>query len=82
MVSRVDAAIRVAAGAAVVGLAVVAGAVSFDHMQELAERHGQHGWRSYAFRISVDGLEIVASLVLLADHRARRRGSAVLRGPR
>ena len=57
--SRVDTAIRVAAGAAVVGLAVVAGAVSFDHMQELAQRHGQHGWRSYAFPISVDGLEIV-----------------------
>jgi len=54
------------------GLAVVAGAVSFAHMRELALRHDQLGWKSYAFPISVDGLEIVASLYLVAQRRAGR----------
>ncbi|GIE99470.1 hypothetical protein Ari01nite_69350 [Paractinoplanes rishiriensis] len=54
------------------GLAVVAGAISFDHMRELATHHDQTGWKSYAFPISVDGLEIVASLYLVAQRRAGR----------
>jgi hypothetical protein len=54
------------------GLAVVAGAISFDHMRDLATLHDQTGWKSYAFPISVDGLEIVASLYLVAQRRAGR----------
>ena len=54
------------------GLAVVAGAISFDHMRELATHHDQSGWKSLAFPISVDGLEIVASLYLVAQRRAER----------
>ncbi len=38
-----------------------------------AEQHGETGWRAHAFPLSVDGIEIVASLVLLADRRAGRR---------
>jgi len=53
-------------------LAIVAGAISFAHMRELATHHDQLGWKSYAFPISVDGLEIVASLYLVAQRRARR----------
>jgi len=56
----------------VAGLAVVAGAISFAHMRELATHHDQLGWKSYAFPISVDGLEIVASLYLVAQRRAGR----------
>ncbi|GAA1886061.1 DUF2637 domain-containing protein [Asanoa iriomotensis] len=56
----------------VAGLAIVAGAISFAHMRELATHHGQLGWKSYAFPISVDGLEIVASLYLVAQRRAGR----------
>ncbi|BCB92015.1 DUF2637 domain-containing protein [Phytohabitans suffuscus] len=56
----------------VAGLAIVAGAVSFSHMQELAIDHHQLGWKSYAFPVSVDGLEIVASLYLVAQRRAGR----------
>lgn len=55
-----------------VGLAPVSGAISFDHMRELAQRHGQLGWRAYAFPISVDGLEIVASLYIVAQRRVGR----------
>ena len=53
-------------------LAFVAGAISFSHMRELALDHGQLGWKSYAFPVSVDGLEIVASLYLVAQRRAGR----------
>lgn len=61
------------AAATVTGLAGVAGALSYSHMRELAEDHGQAGWHAHAFPLSVDGIEIVASLVLLADRRAGRR---------
>ncbi len=54
------------------GLAAVAGAVSFAHMQELATAHDQLGWKSYAFPVSVDGLEVVASFYLVAARRAGR----------
>src|SRR6185437_6380979 len=33
----------------------------------------QAGWHAHAFPLSVDGIEIVASLVLLTDHRHGRR---------
>jgi hypothetical protein len=71
--SAVDRAIVGAAGATVVGLAGVAGAISYSHMAELARLHGEVGWRSHAFPVSVDGIEVVASLVLLAHRRAGTR---------
>jgi hypothetical protein len=71
--SQVDTAIRVAAGVTVVGLAGIAGAISYSHMVQLAHAHGESGWRGHMFPLSVDGIEIVASLVLLADRRAGRR---------
>src|SRR5436190_5206884 len=71
--SAVDKGIVGAAGATVVGLAGVAGAISYSHMAELARLHGEVGWRSHAFPVSVDGIEVVASLVLLAHRRAGTR---------
>jgi Protein of unknown function (DUF2637) len=72
-VSRADGAIRTAAGVTVVALAGIAGAISYSHMTALAHVHGEQGWRSHMFPLSVDGIEVVASLVLLADKRAGRR---------
>jgi len=72
-VSRADGAIRTAAGVTVVALAGIAGAISYSHMTELAHVHGEQGWRTHMFPLSVDGIEVVASLVLLADKRAGRR---------
>ena len=66
----VDRAIAGAAGATVVVLAGVAGAISYSHMIELARLHGEVGWRVHAFPVSVDGIEVVASMVLLAHRRA------------
>jgi hypothetical protein len=62
---------------AVAGLAIVAGAISFAQMTELAIKHGQTGWKAYAFPVSVDGLEIVASLYLVVQCRAGRPTSCV-----
>jgi hypothetical protein len=61
------------AAATVAGLAGAAGALSYSHMRQLAQDHGQAGWHAHAFPLSVDGVEIVASLVLLADRQAGRR---------
>jgi len=62
-----------AAGSTVALLAGVAGAISYSHMAELARLHGEVGWRAHAFPVSVDGIEVVASLVLLAHRRAGTR---------
>lgn len=61
------------AAATVVALAGIAGAISYSHMRQLAQDHGQARWHAHAFPLSVDGVEIVASLVLLAGRRAGRR---------
>ena len=71
MKTRTDKVLLILTALFVAGLAVVAGAISFAHMRELATHHDQVGWKSYAFPISVDGLEIVASLYLVAQRRAR-----------
>jgi hypothetical protein len=70
--NRTDALFLILTGVFVAALAVVAGAISFAHMVELAGRHDQTGWKAYGFPVSVDGLEIVASLYLVARHRAGR----------
>jgi hypothetical protein len=62
-----------AAGATVAGLAGIAGAMSYSHTRLLAAAHGDAGWHAHAFPLSVDGVEMVASLVLLADRRAGRK---------
>jgi hypothetical protein len=76
--TRTDRAILVTACAAVAVLAVVAGAVSYAHMRALADRHGETGWQGHAFPVSVDGIEVVASLVLLADRRLGRRSDVLV----
>src|SRR5215471_18152105 len=71
-VRRTDTGIRAAAGVTVVALAGIAGAVSYSHMRELATAHGETGWQAHTFPLSVDGVEIEAYLVLLADRRTGR----------
>jgi Protein of unknown function (DUF2637) len=69
---RADTCIRAAAGVTVAGLAGIAGAISY--MRELAAAHGEIGWQAHAFPLSVNGIEIVAPLVLLARMLEHRRG--------
>lgn len=70
---RADKWISRAAAATVAGLTGIAGAISYSHMRQLAATHGDVGWHAHAFPLSVDGVEIVVSLVLLADRRAGRK---------
>ncbi|MEU1244199.1 DUF2637 domain-containing protein [Micromonospora parva] len=70
--SLTDLVITTAATLTTLGLAGVAGAVSYDHLRELAESRGEHGWKAHAFPLTVDGIEVVATLAILADRRAGR----------
>ncbi|MEU7802457.1 DUF2637 domain-containing protein [Micromonospora arborensis] len=74
--SLTDLVITTAATLTTLGLAGVAGAVSYDHLRELAESRGEHGWKAHAFPLTVDGIEVVATLAILADRRAGRPSGA------
>lgn len=64
---------RVFAVLIIVILGVAAGAMSYYHMRHLAELHGETGWRAHVFPITVDGVEITASVILFLDRLAGRK---------
>jgi hypothetical protein len=51
--------------------AVIAGALSFAHLHDLADAAGQHGWKSWAYPISVDLLLVAAWRRLRSRHTDR-----------
>jgi pyruvate/2-oxoglutarate dehydrogenase complex dihydrolipoamide acyltransferase (E2) component len=53
---------------AVLVQAVIAGALSFAHLHDLAAAAGQHGWKAWAYPISVDLLMVVAWRRLRSGH--------------
>ncbi|MFD5937932.1 DUF2637 domain-containing protein [Streptomyces griseus] len=57
---------------AVLVQAVIAGALSFAHLHDLAEAAGQDGWKAWAYPISVDLLLVAAwrRMRTTADNRA------------
>ena len=55
--------------AAVLLVAAVAAVISYDHMRTVAERAGEE-WRAWLLPLSVDGLVISGSMVLLTRRRA------------
>ncbi len=55
-------------------LALIAGTVSYLHMQLLVEVHGQPGWVAALTPLSVDGMIVAAATTLLADSRSGGRG--------
>ncbi|GFE15258.1 SpdA protein [Streptomyces glebosus] len=60
---------------AVLVQAVIAGALSFAHLHDIAEAAGQHGWKAWAYPISVDLLFVAAwrrLRALRADDRTAR----------
>lgn len=57
-------------------MALVAAIVSYSHMRALAVRAGE-GWRAILLPLSVDGLLVAASLVLLVRRRSGLSGSAL-----
>ncbi|MFI0420518.1 DUF2637 domain-containing protein [Spongiactinospora sp. 9N601] len=60
--------------ATVVVLAAIAAIVSYQHMHQLAIQHGESFWSAALVPLAVDGMIVAASLALLEDSRAGRRG--------
>jgi hypothetical protein len=60
--------VRVTTVCAVVVVAVIAAVVSYSHMQQLAASAGED-WRSWLIPLSIDGLVVAASMVLLTRRR-------------
>lgn len=76
MTAPVSAAVRHTTVAAVLLVAGVAAVVSYAHMQTVAARAGE-SWRSLLLPLSVDGLIVAASMVLLTRRRAGLGGGAL-----
>ncbi|MEU9251014.1 DUF2637 domain-containing protein [Streptomyces sp. NPDC048270] len=51
--------------------AVIAGALSFAHLHDLAAAAGQHGWKAWAYPVSVDLLLVAAWRRMRADTENR-----------
>jgi Protein of unknown function (DUF2637) len=60
-----DKAIRWSTAAAVIGVAVVAAVVSYEHAYELVRGHGETGWTAHLIPLTVDGLIWASSMVML-----------------
>ena len=65
--------VRVVTVGAVLLVAAVAAVVSYAHMREVAARAGE-GWRALLLPLSVDGLVVAASMVLLTRRRVGMTG--------
>lgn len=70
---------RVLTGLAVLAVAVVAGIVSFSHIETLALGHGYGIGTARLLPVSVDGLIVAASLACLTEARARGEASRLSR---
>lgn len=67
---------RIATFGAVMVVASIAAIVSYAHMQQLAAGAGE-SWRSYLLPLSVDGLVVAASMVLVGRRRAGEPGGVL-----
>ena len=64
-----DKAIRWSTAAAVIGVAVVAAVVSYEHAYALVHAHGETGWTAHLIPLTVDGLVWASSMVMLDSVR-------------
>jgi hypothetical protein len=71
--------VRVTTVGAVVVVAVIAAVVSYSHMQQLAASAGED-WRSWLIPLSIDGLVVAASMVLLTRRRTELPGGPLAWG--
>jgi Protein of unknown function (DUF2637) len=67
-----DRAIRASTAAVVTAVATFAAIVSYSHIYDLGRGHGQAGTAARLLPLSVDGLILAASLVMLHEARNRR----------
>jgi Protein of unknown function (DUF2637) len=64
-----DKAIRWSTAVAVIGVAVVAAVVSYEHSYALVHAHGESGWTAHLIPLTVDGLIWASSMVMLDSVR-------------
>jgi hypothetical protein len=69
--SGADRTIRWSTAAAVIGVAVVAAVVSYQHAYALVHVHGETGWTARLIPLTVDGLIWPSSMVMLDSARRR-----------
>jgi hypothetical protein len=74
-----DKAIRWSTAAAVIGVAVVAAVVSYEHAYELVRGHGETGWTAHLIPLTVDGLIWASSMVMLDSARQGARAPMLAR---
>jgi hypothetical protein len=74
-----DRLIRVGTAATVTAVAAFAAIVSYSHIYDLGRAHGQDGTAARLLPLSVDGLILAASLVLLHEARNGRPAPALAR---
>jgi hypothetical protein len=67
--SGADRTIRWSTAVAVVGVAVVAAVVSYEHAYALVHAHGEAGWTARLIPLTVDGLIWASSMVMLDSAR-------------
>jgi Protein of unknown function (DUF2637) len=63
-VTGADRTIRWSTAAAVIGVAMVAAVVSYEHAYALVRAHGETGWTARLILLTVDGLIWASSMVL------------------
>jgi hypothetical protein len=64
-----DRSIRWSTAAAVIGVAVVAAVVSYEHAYELVHAHGETGWVAHLIPLTIDGLIWASSMAMLDSTR-------------
>lgn len=75
-----DRLIRLSTAAVVTAVASFAAVVSYSHIYDLGRAHGQAGTAARLLPLSVDGLILAASLVMLHEARNRRPAPPLARG--
>src|ERR1700756_1616684 len=74
-----DTVIRWSTAAAVIGVAVVAAVVSYEHAYALVRGHGEAGWTAHLIPLTVDGLIWASSMVMLDSARRGQEVPALAR---
>jgi hypothetical protein len=74
-----DRTIRWSTAAAVIGVAVVAAVVSYEHAYALVHAHGEAGWTARLIPLTVDGLIWSSSMVMLDSARRKMPVPALAR---
>jgi len=74
-----DRTIRWSTAAAVIGVAVVAAVVSYEHAYDLVHAHGETGWTAHLIPLTVDGLIWASSMVMLDSARRKMPVPALAR---